>query len=91
MSDETDSSEVVVVPEFIIIVSGAGSETSYADSVVLTKNRSETLPLSGMPYLLRSKNYFSLLDDLLIDAEWTAHYERAVKVYQDWKESQRTD
>ena len=71
---------------------------SYADivdlQIILTKNRSETSetsPLSEMPYLLRSKNYFSLLDDSLIDAEWTAYYERAMKAYQDWKESQRTD
>ena len=50
------------------------AKTSCEDPVdlqiILTKKRSETPPLLGMPYLLRSKNYFSLLDDSLIDAEW---------------------
>ena len=58
-SDKTDLNEVVVVHRIHNIVSGAGSETSYADSVdlqiILTRNRSETSetsPLSEMPYLL---------------------------------------
>ena len=56
MSDKTDSSEVVVVPESIIS-SLEQVQRRATQSVVLTKNRSETSPLSGINRREGSRSY----------------------------------